>query len=404
MPVQALEGVRVLDFCWVVAGPMTTKYLAEYGATVLRVESRKRPEVLRNGGPFKDGIAGTNRSGYFANNNPNKYGITIDLGHERASELLSKMVAWADLVTENFTPGTIERLGLGFEDLRKIKPEIVLFSASMLGRGGPHSSQPGFGAVLASLSGLTYITGWPDRSPVNPYGAYTDYIAPRFAVAGILAALDYSRRTGTGVHLDMAQLETSLQLSAPLLLDYAMNGREPERRGNKHEYAVPHGIYPCKGEDRWIAIACFDDAQWANLRGVMGDPEWAVGDGYSTLIRRKANEEEVDMAMGAWTQNWDPWELMSRLQEAGVPAGVAQDCRDLRDDPQLKYREHYALLDHEEIGPYFTDCSEFILSLTPGGFQRPAPLMGQHNEYVLKDIMGLSDREYASLEADGVLE
>ena len=234
---QALDGLKVLDFCWVVAGPMTTKYLAEHGATVVRVESGNRTDVLRNGGPFKGGQSGVNRSGYFANQNANKLGITIDLRHEKAGNLLLRLVRWADLVTENFTPGTMERLGLGYDNLVEVNPEIIMFSTSMLGRGGPFASQPGFGAVMASLSGLTYITGWPDRSPVNPYGAYTDFVAPRFGVAAILAALDYRRRTGKGMHLDLAQLETSLQLSAPLLLDWAMNdrcssaGRQPESCG-----------------------------------------------------------------------------------------------------------------------------------------------------------------------------
>ena len=241
---QALDGLKVLDFCWVVAGPMTTKYLAEHGATVVRVESGNRTDVLRNGGPFKDGQSGINRSGYFANQNANKYGITIDLRHEKAGDLLQRLVGWADLVTENFTPGTMERLGLGYGDLVKVNPEIIMFSTSMLGRGGPFASQPGFGAVMASLSGLTYITGWPDRAPVNPYGAYTDFVAPRFGVAAIVAALDYRRRTGKGIHLDLAQLETSLQLSAPLLIDWHMNGRQPQRAGNRNPSAAPHGVFP----------------------------------------------------------------------------------------------------------------------------------------------------------------
>ncbi|MEE9149381.1 MAG: CoA transferase [Candidatus Tectomicrobia bacterium] len=174
MPPQALEGLQVLDFCWVAAGPVTTKYLAEHGATVVRVESAKRPESLRRAAPYGGGVSGINRSGYFGNYNANKYGITIDMRHPRARELVLRMVAtWADLVTENFTPGTMESWGLGYDDLKQVNPKIILFSASMLGRGGPLEKQPDFGAVLSSLAGLTNITGWPDRGPVNPYGAYT---------------------------------------------------------------------------------------------------------------------------------------------------------------------------------------------------------------------------------------
>ena len=184
---RPLDDVKVLDFCWVAAGPMTTKYLAEYGATVVRVESAKRPESLRLGAPFREGSTGINRSAYFASYNAGKLGITIDMGHPRSRELVLRMVRWADLVTENFTPGTMEGWGLGYRELEKEKPDILMFSASMLGRGGPQSRQPGYGAVLSSLAGLTYMTGWPDRDPVNPYGAYTDFVVPRFAVAAILA-------------------------------------------------------------------------------------------------------------------------------------------------------------------------------------------------------------------------
>ena len=404
MSEQALAGLKVLDFCWVVAGPMTTKYLAEYGATVVRVESRRRPEVLRNGGPFKDGVSGINRSGYFANNNANKYGITVDLRHEKAGQLLLRMVGWADLVTENFTPGTMERLGLGYPQLKEANPSIIMYSTSMLGRGGPYESQPGFGAVMASLSGLTNITGWPDRPPVNPYGAYTDFVAPRFAVAAILAALDYRRRTGKGLHLDMAQLETSLQLSAPLLLDWTMNGREPSRQGNQHEWAAPHGVYPCQGDDRWIAIACLTDQQWDRLRSAMGHPVWADDGRFATLLIRKANEGALNEAIAGWTVTWEPAQLMEHLQSWGVPAGLVQDCRDLYEDPQLQHRGHYQFLEHPEMGTYATDRSEFVLSATPGYLHRASPLIGQHTEQVLKELIGLSDDEYRALQEEGALE
>ena len=403
---RPLEGLKVLDFCWVVVGPMTTKYLAEYGATVLRVESVKRPEVLRTAAPFKDGVSGMNRSGYFANNNPNKYGITIDMRHARAKELVLQMVSWADLVTENFTPGTMESWGLDYGELKRVNPGIVLFSTSMLGRGGPMERQPGFGPVLSSLAGLTHFTGWPDRDPVNPYGAYTDFIVPRFAVASILAALDYRRRTGRGMHLDMSQLEASIQFSSPFLLDCAVNDRELGRMGNRDPAASPHGAYPCVGEDRWIAIACPGEREWLSMRSVIdpGGGDWPYWERFCTLAGRKANEDELDRLVGDWTGKWDARELMVVLQGAGVPAGMVNDPRDLFDDPQLKHRGHFQFLDHPEIGRYASDRSEFNLSLTPGSLDRPAPLMGQHTEYVLREIVGLSEEEYQSLKADEVLE
>jgi benzylsuccinate CoA-transferase BbsF subunit len=313
---------------------------------------------------------------------------------------------WADMVTENFTPGTMEGWGLGYDALKKVNPKLIMFSASMLGRGGPLEKQPGFGAVLSSLAGLTNITGWPDRGPVNPYGAYTDFIVPRFAVASILAALDYRRRTGEGTHLDMSQLETSLHFSSPLLLDYAINGVEPTRQGNRDAGAAPHGVYPCQGEDRWIAIACFSDAEWHALRQVIapsGD-SWPDQERFSSLRGRKAAEDELDRFMADWTQGWEAKTLMETLQQAGVPAGMVNDTRDLFEDAQLQYRGHYQYLDHAEIGRYASEKSEFNLSRTPGKLDRPAPMMGEHNEYVLRELVGLTEPEYQSLKDDAVLE
>ena len=405
MSIKPLDGVNVLDFCWVAVGPMTTKYLGEYGATVVRVESAKRPGTLRSAAPFRDGIAGINRSGYFASYNANKMGITVDMRHPRARELMLKLAGWAHIVTENFTPGTMEGWGLGFNDLRAVNPALVMFSASMMGRGGPMERQPGFGPVLSSLVGLTNVTGWPDRTPVNPYGAYTDFIVPKFAVAAILAALDSSRRTGEGIHLDLSQLETSLHFVAPLLLDYTANGREQGRHGNRDPGASPHGVYPCTGDDRWLAIACSTDEHWQGLLRI-AEPEGGPmrsGD-FATLLARKANEDELDGLIAQWTVQHDRHELMQALQEAGVPAGVINDPRDLFDDPQLQHRNHFLWLDHPEIGPYATERSEFELSLTPGSLDTPAPLLGQHNELFLREIIGLSDEEYRSLDGDGVLE
>ncbi|MCE2404776.1 MAG: CoA transferase [Dehalococcoidia bacterium] len=402
----ALDGLKVLDFCWVAVGPMTTRYLAEYGATVVRVESGGRPEVLRMAAPFKDGVSGINRSGYFANMNSNKYGVAISMRHPRARELVLRMARWADVVTENFTPGTMEGWGVGYEELAAVNPGVIMFSASMMGRGGPLERQPGFGPVLSSLVGLTGITGWPDREPVNPYGAYTDFIVPRFAVASILAAVDYRRRTGKGLHLDMSQLETSIHFSAPTMLDRAVNGREQGLRGNRHPALAPHGAYPCQGEDRWIAIACRNDEEWEGLRSVL-DPSGRgeiSGERFASLLSRKSYEDDLDRAIGECTGGWDRRGLMEALQGAGVPSGVVSDPRDLFEDPQLRYRGHFRRLDHPEIGPYATDQTEAHLSRTPGKLDRPAPLLGEHTEHVLTEMMGLSHEEYRSLKDDGVLE
>ena len=405
-PHRALEGVKVLDFCWVAAGPMTTKYLAEHGATVVRVESAKRPDTLRGAAPFPNGIAGINRSGYHANMNSGKYGVAIDMRHPQARELALRMAAWADVVTENFTPGTMESWGVGYPELKEANPSVIMFSTSTMGRGGPLESQPGFGPVLSSLVGLTHVTGWPDRFPINPYGAYTDFIVPRFAVPAILAALDYRQRMGEGLHLDMSQLEASIHFSSPYILDCAVNGREQGRRGNRDPAAAPHGAYPCSGDDRWITIACRTDGEWRSLSTVI-DPSgegWPHREEFRGVLGRKAREDELDRLMAKWTANWDVRELMDTLQKAGVPAGMVNNPRDLFEDPQLQHRGHFRFLDHPEIGPYASDRSELNLTRTPGDLDMPGPMLGQHTEQVLTEMVGLSQEEYRSLVDDGVLE
>lgn len=333
------------------------------------------------------------------------------MGHPRASELILRIARWADVVTENFTPGTLERWGLGYDQLREANPRIILFSASMLGRGGPMEAQPGFGAVLSSLAGYTNIIGWPDRGPVNPYGAYTDFVCPKFAVSAILAAVDRQRRTGDGTHLDMSQLECSLHFGGSMLLDRAVNGREPELVGNRHPSASPHGAYPCRPEpggdsDRWVAIAVHTDDQWAALRDEMiadGYADAASGE-FRTFRVRKAHEDKLDGIIAQWTVTQERRALMQRLQAVGVPAGVVNDTHDLFDDAQLQHRNHFTWLDHPEMGPYATDYSEMHLSATPGRLDRPAPLLGQDTEHALLNIVGLTQDEYHELEQDNLLQ
>jgi benzylsuccinate CoA-transferase BbsF subunit len=401
---RPLEGLKVLDFCWVAVGPMTTGYLAEYGATVVRIESKLRPEVLRSAPPFGGNVRGPNRSGYYANYNANKYGLGLNMAHPKAINLVKRFVPWADLVTENFTPGTLEKWGLGYDDLCQLRPDIILFSTSMLGRGGPYSRQPGFGPVLASLSGMTGMTGWPDRAPTNPYGAYTDFIVPRFAIPTIIAALDYRRRTGTGQHLDISQLEASLHFMAPLMLDCAIHGREAERAGNRHPAAAPHGAYPCQGEDRWCTITCMTEAHWQALCRVMDHPEWAQEARFATLLSRKAHEDALDEFLAQWTCNWEARALMHTLQQAGVPAGMVHTNRDVIEDPQLAHRGHFVYMHHPEIGRHPVQRSEFRLSRAPAQHRWPAPVLGQHTIQVCKEIFGLTEEEIVALMTEGVLE
>jgi crotonobetainyl-CoA:carnitine CoA-transferase CaiB-like acyl-CoA transferase len=401
---RPLAGIKILDFFWVAVGPMTTSYFAEYGATIVRVESARRPEVLRSAPPFGGNVRGLNRSAYYANYNVNKYGFGLNMAHPKASDIVKRFVHWADVVTENFTPGTIEKWGLGYADLCKIKPDIIMLSTSMLGRGGPYSKQPGFGPVLSSLSGMTGLTGWPDRAPTNPYGAYTDFIVPRFAVPALIGALDYRRRTGRGQHLDISQLEAALYFMAPLMLEYANNGHEAQRQGNRHGAVAPHGAYPCQGDDRWCTIACTTDAEWDALCRVMGHPAWTQEERFATMLGRKAHEDELDARLTAWTQAWDATALMHTLQHAGVPAGVVHANKDLLADPQLQHRQHFVYMEHPEVGRHPVQRSEFRLSRTTAEHRWPAPNIGQHTVQVCKDILGMSEDEIRTLIEADVLE
>jgi len=344
------------------------------------------------------------RSAYFANFNPNKYGMSLDLNHPRALEVAERLVIWADVVAESFTPGTMAKWGLGYEDLVKIKPDTIMYSTCQQGQTGPHAKLPALGTQLVSLAGFTYLTGWPEREPAGPYGPYTDTPAPYFAATAILAALRRRQKTGKGMHIDLAQFETGVLFLAPLVMDYFVNGTVAERVGNRCHHAAPHGAFPCKGEDRWCFIAVYTDDEWEALCHVMDEPEWTQGEKFATMLSRKRNEDELEQLIGHWTAGIDAHELMQQLQDAGVPAGVLQTSEDLHNDPQLKHRGYLHGLEHPEIGRHNYDGLPFKLSKTPGEYKLPAPMLGQHTEYVCTKLLGMSDEEFVGYMADGVFE
>lgn len=401
---DALKGIKVVEFTWVLAGPWTTKVIGDCGGTVVRIESRKRPCLLRLSPPYKDGVPGLNRTGLWAAVNANKYSMTLDLNHPRAAEVLRKLIAWSDIVTETFTPGTAKRWGLDYEALCQIKEDVIFLQASIQGQTGPHSRQPGFGVLATALVGITGITGWPDRPPVLPFSGYTDTILPLFGAAALLGALDYRRRTGKGQHLDISQYEAALQFIAPLLLDYTVNGREAGRQGNTCSFAAPHGIYPCRGEDRWCAIAISTDEEWQAFCKATGELPWTKEERFRTLVNRKQHEEELNRLVSDWTQELTAEELMRRLQRAGVPAGVVESCEDMLKDPQLKFRDNFWWLEQKEVGAFPTFGEPFLLSETPARPRRPAPLIGEHTEYVCRELLGIPEKEYAELLAAKVFE
>ncbi|MSQ25915.1 MAG: CoA transferase [Dehalococcoidia bacterium] len=401
---RAFAGVKVADFSWVGVGPITMRYLADHGATVVRVESISRADFLRTSPPYKDGTPGVNRSAFWAAFNAGKLGLTLDLKKPKAMDVARKLIAWADVMAESFTAGAMERLGLGYEEARRINPGIIYISSTNQGQTGPYARQPGFGTQLVSLSGYTHLLGWPDREPAGAYGAYTDFISPRFGAAMVAAALAGRRRTGEGMCIDLSQLEAGLQFLAPQVLDYATSGRIATRAGNAHASAAPHNAYPCRGDDRWCAIAVANDAQWTALRLAMGDPDWSQEKRFATVLGRRRHAAALDENMGAWTQAFDAHELMRLLQATGVPAGVVQNATDLFADPQLAAQGHFVALEHPEIGRHHYERFAFRLSESASGPDAPAPLLGQHNEQVLRDVLGCSDDEIADMIIEGVLE
>ncbi|MFC1954070.1 CaiB/BaiF CoA transferase family protein [Chloroflexota bacterium] len=405
MAKQALEGLKVVDFGWVIAGPQVGIYFAHHGATVIRVESMHRVDVTRTSMPYKDNKPGINRCGVFDFFNSNKLGMGLNLSHPRGVEVAKRLVAWGDVVGENFAPGVMRKLGLNYEELKKVRPDIIMYSSSNLGQTGPEAGQPGLGVQLVSYSGFTSLTGWPDRMPVQPYGVYTDFPAPRLTVAAVLAALEYRRRTGKGQYLDISQMEAGIHFLAPAVMDYAVNRRVQTRNGNRCDYAAPHGAYPCKGDDRWCAIAVFSDEEWAALRQVMGNPGWARAAKLATLRGRKKHEDELDERLAQWTKDSMAEEVMEKLQAASVPAGVVKNAADIQDDPQLAYRHYFWSIEHPEIGMHHYDSAGgCILSKTPEEVEMPSPLLGQHTEYICREILGMSDAEFIDLLTQGVFE
>ena len=400
----ALEGVKVADFSWVLAGPIATKHLADYGAVVVRIESLKRPELTRTTLPYKDGQPGINRSGYYAFYNPNKYSLSLDLSHPKGKEVAQRLVAWSDVVVENFMPGTMEKLGFGYDDLKRIKPDIIMLRTSNQGQTGPFSRYACLGNQLNALAGFVHFIGWPDRSPLSLIIAYSDYFSPWFSVSALMAALDFRNRTGKGQLIDISQLEVSLQIMGPSLLDYTVNGTQGERRGNSHPYAAPHGAYQCQGDDRWCTIAVFTDEEWEAFCQAIGNPTLASDPKFATKMNRKMNEEELNRLVEEWTIKHDAEEVMGIMQAHGVAAGVVKNAKDLYEDPQLKERTSLWVLNHPELGPFSHLAQPSKLSKTPAQPRMPAPCLGEHTEYVCTKLLGMSDEEFAELVAAGAFD
>jgi benzylsuccinate CoA-transferase BbsF subunit len=400
----AFEGIHVLDFTWYGVGPVTVKYLADNGADVIRVESRARPDGLRHAPPWKDGRPGIDNSQFFASYNTSKKSITLDMSKPQAREIFLKLLPWAEVVTESFTPKTLRNWELDYQRLSAIKPELIMLSTCMQGQTGPNRDYPGFGNLMAALSGFYYIAGYSEEELCPPYGAYTDFIAPRFSACALMAALDYKRRTGQGQYIDMAQYESALHFLAPALIDHAATGHVLGPRANESDRYAPHGAYRCADEDgheRWIAIAVANDEEWIALLKVLGGGQPSTT--FATMAGRFDHRVALDALLSERVRGRDAEELTAALQATGVAAYPVQSCMDLHRDENLASFGFWHWLNHPHMGPSPYEGLEHRLSRTPGELRSPAPTLGQHNEEVLGGMLGMSAAEIERLKQEKIV-
>jgi crotonobetainyl-CoA:carnitine CoA-transferase CaiB-like acyl-CoA transferase len=398
-----LEDVKILDFMWVMAGPAGTRMLADYGATIVRIESPTRIDTARTLSPYQNGQIGPDASGLFGNCNAGKFGITLDIGNPRSRAIIADLVRWADVVTESFSPKAMRNWGLDYPAIGKIKPDIIMLSSCLMGQTGPLAAFAGFGNLAGAISGFYHITGWPDRAPAGPFGAYTDYVAPRFTAIAILAALEYRRRTGKGQYIDQSQAESSLHFLAPAFLDHSANGRVMFRAGNRDPRFAPHGVYPSKGDDQWVAIVCKTDDDFRALCDLMKRPELPRDAHFTTLAARRENAAVLDEIVAKWSCELEPREAERLAQARGIAAHAVQNSAEYYTDPQIRHRKHFVELPHPTYGETVIEGPRAKLSRTPAQARRAAPTQGQDNQFVLEKILGYSEEQIGEIAASGVL-
>jgi len=398
-----LDGVHVLDLSWVMVGPASGRYLADMGADVIKVESSKRIDPVRTLGPFKDGKTGPERSVSYHNLNAGKRCVAIDIRRPEGREIVLRLADWADVVLESFTPGVLETLHLGYSDLSRRNRRIIMASTSLLGQTGPYAKgTSGVGTMGAAMSGATYQIGWPDREPAGPFGPWTDAVTPRFIVASILAALHRRSITGQGCYIDTAQAEAGIQFMLPAYYEFAANGTIPERRGVAGSpLQVPQGLFPCSGEDRWIAIDASDPTDWRALRALIGNELHDAK--FDTLIGRLRNRAELEAAIASWTREQEADATEHRLQQAGVPAHVVSRGGDLVRDADLLAAGHLNKIDDPVFGEAEIEGPRFSLDRTSLPPTRRGPRIGEQTKEVLATVLGMSETEIARLSEAGVL-
>jgi benzylsuccinate CoA-transferase BbsF subunit len=404
--VKALfAGKTVLEFGGGAAGPVCTRYFADLGATVIRVESRQRPDFLRTLRMTPSTPGGVDGSEHFAVLNANKLSVALNLSKPEAVGVARRLASWADVVAENFAPGAMAKWGLDYASLVKDRPDLVMISTCLNGQTGPHRFYPGFGGQGSALSGYNHLTGWPDREPVGPYGTITDSLSPRFAALLLGSALLHRERSGRGQHLDLAQVEGGIACLGELILTETANGEGLQRAGNRSRHAVPHGVFRSADEDgreRWVAIAIHDDADWRRLVGALGAPAWAAG--LTTLEDRRGREDAIEARLGEWTRSRPQAEAVRLLLAAGLDVAPVEDFADLHHDPQLAHRGHFRPVTHAILGSYPAETNALRFSALEQSIRGPAPRLGEHTEQVLCERLGMPAGEFARLRDAGAFE
>ena len=397
MSKMALEGIRVADFSWVWAGPYCTSLLGYLGAEVIKIESMKRVDQTRQGSIMNgDTFEGVNSSPTFNNANLNKKGVSIDITTEKGQEIARRLVAQCDVVVANMRPGKMDKLHLGYEDLKKVKPDIIMLESTGFGSTGPYRHYSGFAPIFASFGGLANLTGYTDGAP-NPMSGVQDLRAATQAAYAILAALYHRKKTGEGQYIDCSSSECITALVGNEMMEYTMNGRSLGRTGNTDPVMAPHNVYRCKGDDKWISIAVGTEEEWQNLVHAMGDPDWAKDEKFADMYARHKNSAELDRHMAEWTIRFTHMEVMEMLQSAGVAAMPSFCASEILENPHVKARDVITSVQHPVLGRQYVLNPPWKLSETPAAIRKSAPCMGENNEDVFMGLMGMSPERYQDL-------
>jgi len=399
----ALVGIRIIDFTQFWAGPYAVTLLSFMGAEVIKVESHKRfdpsrTRSLTTGQKFSN----IEQSPVYNEISLNRLGITLDLTQPRAVELAKRLLALCDVLAQNFRPGVMDKLGLGYEAVKKVRPDIVYLSSSALGAEGPERYYTGYAPGFASLGGLAHITGYPDGPPYAMTGRI-DLISATTSAFAMLVALNHRLRTGQGQHIDLSSSESISVLIGDVLMDYTINRRVQTRQGNRDEVLAPHNCYPCQGKDEWVSIAVGTEEEWQALCRVMAHPEWLQDERFADAYSRWQHQEQLDRLIAQWTRLRTKFEATELLQGAGVAAFPSMRSQDFFNDAHLRERDFATTVVHPVVGKQTLLRPPWRFSETPPRVYRHGPLLGQHNEYVFGELLGISSKEFAQLQEEGVI-